>query len=229
LRPKGLLITIDGPAGAGKSTAGRRLAKDLGYLFLDTGAMFRAVGLAAKERGLSPEKTEDISSLCREISLELISGEEGVKVFLNGREVTNLLRTPEMDKWSSAVALIPGVRACLLERQRAYGREGGVVAEGRDMGSVVFPDADLKFFLTASAEIRARRRYEELSKKGINLSYEEVLTQLLERDRRDQERDTAPLIVPEGAVVIDTSDLSLEEVLERMHSEVKRILKSLAQ
>ncbi len=189
--------------------------------------MFRAVGLAAKERDLSPEKTEEISSLCRELSLELVSSEEGVRVFLDGREVTDLLRTPEMDKWSSAVALIPGVRACLLERQRAYGREGGVVAEGRDMGSVVFPDADLKFFLTASAEIRARRRYEELLKKGINLSYEEVLTQLLERDRQDQERDTAPLVVPHGAVVIDTSDLSLEELLERMHSEVKRVIKSL--
>ncbi len=190
--------------------------------------MFRAVGLAAKERGLSPEQADDIASLCREISLELVPSEEGVKVFLNGREVTSLLRTPEMDRWSSAVALIPGVRACLLELQRTYGAEGGVVAEGRDMGSVVFPEADLKFFLTASAEVRARRRYEELLKKGLNLPYEEVLAQLLERDRRDQERETAPLVVPEGALVIDTSDLSLEEVLERMHSEVKRVLKSLA-
>ncbi len=190
--------------------------------------MFRAVGLAAKERGLFPEQADDIASLCREISLELVPSEEGVKVFLNGREVTSLLRTPEMDRWSSAVALIPGVRACLLELQRTYGAEGGMVAEGRDMGSVVFPEADLKFFLTASAEVRARRRYEELLKKGLNLPYEEVLAQLLERDRRDQERETAPLVVPEGALVIDTSDLSLEEVLERMHSEVKRVLKSLA-
>jgi cytidylate kinase len=222
VRPKGLLITIDGPAGAGKSTVGRRLAGELGYLFLDTGAMYRAVGLAAKRAGVSPEDEASIVALCQTLELNLLPQDKGARVFLNGEEVTSLLRTPEMDRWASAVARIPGVRAWLFKRQRAYGKEGGVVAEGRDMGSVVFPDADLKFFLTASPEERAKRRLRDLLAQGLNVSYEEVLRDLLERDLQDQKRETAPLIIPEGALVVDTSGLGLEDVLKRLLFEIKK-------
>ncbi len=221
MRPKGLLITIDGPAGAGKSTIARALAKELGYLYLDTGAMYRAVALAAQRKGLLGEE-EAISRLCEELSLELRPGEAGLSVFLNGEDVSQEIRTPEIDRLSSIVASIPGVRRCLQRRQRALGEAGGVVAEGRDMGSHVFPDADLKFFLTANPEVRARRRYEELRAKGQEISLEEVLAEVLARDRRDQEREIAPLVVPEGAIIIDTSDLSREEVLSLLLERVRR-------
>ena len=221
MRPKGLLITIDGPAGAGKSTIARALAKELGYLYLDTGAMYRAVALAAQRKGLLGEE-EAISRLCEELSLELSPGEAGLSVFLNGEDVSQEIRTPEIDRLSSIVASIPGVRRCLQRRQRALGEAGGVVAEGRDMGSHVFPDADLKFFLTANPEVRARRRYEELRAKGQEISLEEVLAEVLARDRRDQEREIAPLVVPEGAIIIDTSDLSREEVLSLLLERVRK-------
>ncbi len=221
MRPKGLLITIDGPAGAGKSTIARALAKELGYLYLDTGAMYRAVALAAQRKGLLGEE-EAISRLCEELSLELRPGEAGLSVFLDGEDVSQEIRTPEIDRLSSIVASIPGVRRCLQRRQRALGEAGGVVAEGRDMGSHVFPDADLKFFLTANPEVRARRRYEELRAKGQEISLEEVLAEVLARDRRDQEREIAPLVVPEGAIIIDTSDLSREEVLSLLLERVRK-------
>ncbi len=224
--PKGLVITIDGPAGAGKSTVGRRLARELSYLFLDTGAMYRAVGLCAKRLGLDPKDQEALTELCQALALRLEPAEHGVRVFVEDEEVTAHLRTPEIDYWASVVARVPGVRACLKERQRAYGAEGGVVAEGRDMGSVVFPDADLKFFLTASEEERARRRYRDLKAQGLEVSFEKVLAELKERDRRDKERETAPLIVPKGAEIIDTSGLELEEVLDLLLARVKAFLQT---
>ncbi len=224
MRPKGLLITIDGPAGAGKSSIGKMLATELDYLFLETGAMFRAVGFAVRERGVSPDDKETIATICNGVSLEFLVEKGGIKIILDNRDVTDLLRTPEIDRWAALVALIPEVRTYLVKYQRAIGAEGGVVAEGRDIGSVVFPDADLKFFLTASSEIRARRRHKELLKRGEKISYEEVLSQLIARDHQDRERETAQLVVPDGAIVIDTSSLSLNEVFERIFSEVKKEL-----
>ncbi len=224
--PKGLVITIDGPAGAGKSTVGRRLAQELSYLFLDTGAMYRAVGLWANRTGLSPGDQEALTELCQAMSLRLEPAAQGVRVFVDDEEVTHLLRTPEIDYWASVVARVPGVRTCLKERQRAFAAQGGVVAEGRDMGSVVFPDADLKFFLTASEEERARRRYRDLKAQGLAVSFEKVLAELRERDQRDQQRETAPLVVPQGALVIDTSGLDLEEVLALLLARVKEILQA---
>ncbi len=224
--PKGLVITIDGPAGAGKSTVGRRLAQELSYLFLDTGAMYRAVGLSAKRMGLDPGDQEALTELCQAMSLRLEAAAQGVRVFVDDEEVTHLLRTPEIDYWASVVARVPGVRTCLKERQRAFAAQGGVVAEGRDMGSVVFPDADLKFFLTASEEERARRRYRDLKAQGLAVSFEKVLAELRERDQRDQQRETAPLVVPQGALVIDTSGLDLEEVLALLLARVKEILQA---
>ncbi len=226
MRPRGLLITIDGPAGAGKSTVARALARELDYLYLDTGAMYRAVALAAKKRGLSFQDEDALARLCEKLSLELLPCREGLCVLVEGEDVSQEIRTPEIDYLSSLVARIPGVRLCLKKRQRVLGEAGGVVAEGRDMGSHVFPDADLKFFLTASPEVRAQRRHRELLAKGHEISFEEVLEEVLARDKRDRERELAPLVVPEGALVLDTSELSTEEVIERLLQEVRSRLRS---
>ena len=221
MRPKGLLITMDGPAGAGKSTIARKVAARLGYLYLDTGAMYRATALAAKRKGLSFEDEEALSRLAEEMELELIPAAEGVRVLLYGEDVSEAIRTPEIDRLSSLVARVTGVRRALSEKQRALGAQGGVVAEGRDMGSVVFPDAEVKFFLTASPEVRARRRVAQLRQKGLPADFEKILAEIIERDRRDQEREVAPLVVPEGAIVIDTSQLTEKEVLDLVLQKIR--------
>ena len=222
MKSKKLIITIDGPAGAGKSTLAKLLAQKLGYLYLDTGAMYRAVALAAKEKGIDFQDHEALGELCRKISLELRPSPEGLKIILEGRDVSQAIRTPEIDHLSSLVAQVPQVRECLRARQRALASEGNVVAEGRDMGTQVFPEAPLKFFLTASAEERARRRHQDHLAKGLQVEFEEILEDILKRDQRDQKRKVAPLKIPEGAIVIDTSGLSVEEVLEKMLSYVKK-------
>ncbi len=219
-----LIITMDGPAGAGKSTVAKRLAEELGYLYLDTGAMYRAVALAAQRAGVSPEKEEDLCLLAEKAAIEFVPGKDGVRVFLNGEDVSEAIRTPEIDRLSSLVAKVAGVRRILVDKQRALGARGGVVAEGRDMGSVVFPEADVKFFLTASPEVRARRRFEELKKRGLDPDFPKVLAEIIERDRQDQERPIAPLVVPPGAIIIDTSNLEVEEVLRLVLAKVKEKL-----
>ncbi len=221
MRPKGLLITIDGPAGAGKSTLAKALAQALGYLYLDTGAMYRTVALAAKRAGVSLKDEDALTSLAGSLSIELIPSPGGVRVLLDGEDISQAIRTPEIDRLSSLVAQVEGVRQALTAKQRAFGAEGGVVAEGRDMGSVVFPDADLKFFITASPEVRAKRRFEELKQKGLEADFEKILAEIIERDKRDQERKVAPLVIPEGAIVIDTSHLNAKEVLDLVLQKIK--------
>ena len=221
MRARGLLITIDGPAGAGKSTIAKRLAASLGYLYLDTGAMYRSVALAAKRKGISFQDEEALARLAREMDLRLEPSGDGVRVLLEGEDVSEAIRTPEIDRLSSLVAQVPGVRAALSARQKELGQEGGVVAEGRDMGSFVFPEADLKFFLTATPEVRAKRRLAQLESKGLKADYEKILADIIERDKRDRERKIAPLVVPEGAIVIDTSDKTPQEVLELLLNHVK--------
>ncbi|NPA49061.1 MAG: (d)CMP kinase [Thermodesulfobacteria bacterium] len=221
MRARGLLITIDGPAGAGKSTIAKRLAASLGYLYLDTGAMYRSVALAAKRKGISFQDEEALARLAREMDLRLEPSGDGVRVLLEGEDVSEAIRTPEIDRLSSLVAQVPGVRAALSARQKELGQEGGVVAEGRDMGSFVFPEADLKFFLTATPEVRAKRRLAQLESKGLKADYEKILADIVERDKRDRERKIAPLVVPEGAIVIDTSDKTPQEVLELLLNHVK--------
>ncbi len=226
MRPRGLLITIDGPAGAGKSTVAKKLAKKLGYLYLDTGAMYRVVALAAQRLGLDFQDKEKLGELARTLDFKLVPAENGVKVFLGHEGVSEAIRTPEIDRLSSVVARIPSVREALKIRQQAMGKDGGVIAEGRDMGSVVFPDAEIKFFITASLEARAKRRYEEQKQRGLKVSFEEVLSNLRERDERDSKREVAPLVVPEGALVIDTSGLTPDQVLEIVLKEIEKVKKN---
>ncbi len=192
-----MVIAIDGPAGAGKSSVARAVARELGFTYLDTGAMYRAVGLA------SMEDSEPAAKVAVRIVIEV-----GDRVTIDGRDVTEEIRTPAVSEAASRVAADPGVRAALVARQRAIMAEGDWVAEGRDIGTVVAPDADLKVFLTASAEVRAQRRAEELG-----ADYETVLAQQLHRDERDERREHSPLIPANDAVPVDTTELDLEEVL----------------
>ncbi len=207
------IITIDGPAGAGKSTVSKELARRLGYLYLDTGAMYRAVAWAARHKGIIDiRQKEGLSGLCKDLKLEF----RGNCIFLNGRDVSPLIRTPEIDRLSSAVSKVPVVREYLTKIQRELGSRGNIVAEGRDMGTVVFPQAAHKVFLTASLEERARRRKRQLEAQGKKIRYEEVLAQIEARDREDSTRSIAPLRAAPDSVIIDSSHLTIEQVLEKI-------------
>ncbi|HEX9927830.1 MAG TPA: (d)CMP kinase, partial [Pyrinomonadaceae bacterium] len=212
-----MIIAIDGPSGAGKSTLGKRLAKELGLLYLDTGAMYRAVALAVLEAGALPNDEEKAVKIAGNSKIELSGEPEHLHVWLDGRDVSGLIRTPEVSQAASIVSAIPAVRRILVEKQRLLGKRGaGCVLEGRDIGTVVFPDADIKFFITAKLEARTRRRYEELLQKGEQTSFEHTLAEINQRDERDATRTDSPLIVAENAVVIDSTEMSLDEVFELM-------------
>jgi CMP/dCMP kinase len=214
----GAIITIDGPSGAGKSTISRGLAAQLGYTYLDTGAMYRAVGLQIERAGLDLESDNDaLGRLLDEVVLRLVANDGGdVLVFLNGENVSAAIRTPEMGLVASRVSAHPLVRRKLTELQRQIGNQGAIVAEGRDMGTVVFPGAAYKFYLDASPGVRARRRYEQLSALGQGVDYQEILAQIIKRDRDDSSRALAPLKPAADAVIIDTSDLDIEAVIASM-------------
>ena len=206
-RPK--IITIDGPAGAGKSTVAKKVAELFGYFHLDSGAIYRAIGYACKEKGVNLKDEKSVLKVAKGLSIQL----KGDRVYLNGVDVTNKIRTPQGGVLASQVAQFPSVRELVVKllREMAEGKE--VVIDGRDAGSYIFPDAPLKIYLTAAPEERARRRFKELKKKGFNVSYQEILKEIIERDEKDRNRSFAPLTVPEGAVVIDTTGKSLEQVL----------------
>ena len=205
-------IAIDGPAGAGKSSLARRLSKELGYIYVDTGAIYRSVGLAAHRRGLDTKNEIAVSAMLPEISIEMRYNDEGEqRMFLDGEDVSAEIRMPEISICASNVSAMPAVRAYLLEMQRRMARTHNVIMDGRDIGTVVLPDADLKIYLTASAEERARRRCLELSERGTPKAYEEVLREINERDYQDMHRDIAPLREAEDAVHFDTSKLNFEE------------------
>lgn len=204
-------IAIDGPAGAGKSTAARAAAANLGYIYVDTGALYRAIACYVLEKGGDVHDREKVIELLGEITPEL-RFEQGVQhVYLNGRDVTDKIRTPEVSMGASAVSPVPEVRAFLFELQRKLARENNVIMDGRDIGTVVLPDADLKIFLTASPEARAERRFKELSEKGNAPAYEQVLQDIIKRDREDSTREIAPLKQAEDAVLLDTTGMTLEE------------------
>lgn len=208
-------VAIDGPSGAGKSTIARAAAQRFGFLYVDTGAIYRTVGLAAERRGIAYGDSVAVGELLGGLDIRLGHGEDGVqREFLGGEDVSGLIRTPEISRRASDVSAMPAVRAFLLDMQRSLGRSMSVIMDGRDIGTVVLPDADVKIFLTASAECRAERRFRELAAKGIDMGFDEVLREIVARDEHDSSRAAAPLTVAEGASVIDTSELTLAESIE---------------
>ena len=207
-----LIIAIDGPVGSGKSTLARRVAELLGYVYIDTGAMYRALALKALRRGISLDATDQLVALARETRIDLRAQDGTQHVFLDGEDVTAAIRTPEVSQVASKVAVVPGVRKVLVAEQRRAGEQGGVVMEGRDIGSVVFPDAGLKIFLTASPEVRAERRWREHQQKGEAIDLSRTLEEIRERDQRDRERSTSPLVRAPDAVVVDSTAMEPEEV-----------------
>jgi cytidylate kinase len=216
---KKLLITIDGPAGAGKTTVSRTLADRLGYRYIDTGALYRAVALAVKRRGCSPENDAEIKRVCAEIELTFVQKKEGWCLFLNREDIADRIRTADITMLASAISARPVVREYLLDLQRNLGKEKAAVFEGRDMGTVVFPEADLKFFLDASTQARALRRYGEL-KSNSTQTLEEVGLDIQRRDHNDSTRELAPLKAAQDAIMVDSTDLSVAEVVELMISHI---------
>jgi cytidylate kinase len=213
-----MIIAIDGPSGAGKSTLGKMLAKNLGLLYLDTGAMYRAVGLAVLESGTSLEDKEEIIEIAGNSNIKLVGEPDLLQIKLDGKDVSAEIRTNEVGQAASIVSTISEVRKILVEHQRRLGEQSptGCVLDGRDIGTVVFPNAGAKFFLTAKPEARARRRFEEDKQRGRITTYEETLAEINLRDERDVSREDSPLSIAEDAVVIDTSELNLTEVYETM-------------
>ncbi|MGC2148097.1 MAG: (d)CMP kinase, partial [Candidatus Acidiferrales bacterium] len=207
-----LVIAIDGPVGSGKSTAARRVAELLDYTYIDTGAMYRAVALKALRRKISLGATDELVALAGEARIDLRAQDGTQRVLLDGEDVTAAIRTPEVSQAASKIAVIEGVRRVLVAEQRRAGVRGGVVMEGRDIGSVVFPDAGLKIFLTASDEVRARRRWLEHQQKGDAIDLARTLEEIRERDRRDAGREHSPLVRAEGAVLVDSTAMEPEEV-----------------
>lgn len=207
------IIAIDGPVGVGKSTVAARLAAQLGLLYIDTGAMYRAVTLQAMRRQLDMEDQDGIARMAQTFRIEFQRIDGVLHITCEGEDVSEAIRAPEVSKNTSAVADNPAVRHHLVALQQEMGRDGGVVMEGRDIATVVFPDAEIKIYLDADPEVRAQRRYEELLAKGKPVCYEKTYQDLLERDRRDQERATGALRVADGAIVVDTSNCSQDEVI----------------
>ena len=209
---KTISIAIDGPSGAGKSTLARSIAAKLEYLYVDTGAIYRTIGLYALEKGIDPKDEAAVTASLPDIRVELAYGEDGLQhMLLNGRDVTKEIRLPEVSLYASAVSAHPPVRAFLLEMQRKLARENNVIMDGRDIGTVVLPDADVKVFLTASAAERARRRVLELEQRGTPQPFEKVLKEIEERDWNDSHRATAPLRQAEDAVLLDTTELDFAQ------------------
>jgi len=217
-RHDGIIIAIDGPSGAGKSTIARRLAERLGYIQIDTGAMYRAAAFMLSSAEVDLADLAKVEQFCQglDIRLEQVSGSQVVRV--NGIDVTNMIRTPEMSLLTSRTSTLKPVREALLKAQQLLGSRGGVVLEGRDIGTAVFPDAEVKFYLSATVEERARRRCEELNLKGEPVTLDETIADVIIRDRQDTERDISPLKQADDAIMIDTSLLSIEEVLTVMLS-----------
>lgn len=203
-------IALDGPSGAGKSTLAKQIAKQLNIVYVDTGAMYRTVGLFVRQRNVSPTDSAAVIALLPEIRLDIRFEEDAQRIYLCGEAVGEEIRTPEISMYASHVSAIPEVRAFLLEAQRSIARTQSVIMDGRDIGTVIFPDAEVKIFLTASAEARARRRTAELLEKGITTTYEEVLADMLTRDKNDRERAVAPAVAAEDAVLLDNSELDLD-------------------
>lgn len=210
----GYNVAIDGPAGAGKSTIAKLVAKEKGYIYVDTGAMYRALAIHFLEKGVSSEETDQVVAACKDAEVTIIY-EEGVQqVYLNGKNVTGQLRTEEVGNMASKTSAIPEVRAKLLELQRGLARTSDVIMDGRDIGTNILPDADVKIYLTASVETRAKRRFDELTERGESCSLEEIKKDIRERDARDMNREIAPLKQAEDAILVDSSNMGILEVVD---------------
>lgn len=218
------IITIDGPSGSGKSTVSRLLAEKLGYTYLDTGAMYRAVGWQAKHSGIDLDNIDEekLTALLTDLHLEMKPGQEDVQIAINGHDVSQVIRSAEMGMVASRVSALPAVRQKLTELQREIGQNGKLVAEGRDMGTVVFPEADYKFFLSASAQERARRRVLQLQEKGEEANEDEILAQINQRDTADAGRSLAPLRPAPKAIVIDSSHITAFQVIKIITDELAK-------
>lgn len=218
-------VAIDGPSGAGKSTIARALANELGYVYVDTGALYRTVGYAVLQNGIDPKDAAAVEALLPQIQVTMgyVNGEQ--RVFLNEQDVSGFIRTPEVSMAASATSAMPPVRQFLFHLQQEMAQKHSVIMDGRDIGTVVLPFATVKIFLTASAEVRAERRFIELQEKGMSVTYEEVLADMKERDYNDSHRATAPLKPAEDAVLVDTSGNTLEEAIARMKEVVQNALK----
>lgn len=199
-------IAIDGPSGAGKSTFAKLIAKEMSLVYVDTGALYRSIGLYVQRAGKDPKDENEVVPLLSEIDVKLAYDKDGQKVILNGEDVSGLIRTPEISMFASAVSAIPAVRTFLLKIQRDMVDGGNVVMDGRDIGTVIMPDADVKFFMTASPETRAKRRYKELCEKGVECNYEKILAETIERDKNDSEREIAPAVPAEDAIFFENCD-----------------------
>jgi len=218
------VITIDGPSGSGKGTISRMLARELGFHFLDSGALYRLLAFAAERRGVALDDESALAALSGKLDIRFPADVEGDRVLLDGEDVGDAIRTEAAGSGASRVAALPAVREALLDRQRRFRLNPGLVADGRDMGTVVFPDADAKIFLTASAEERARRRYKQLKEKGIYVVFEGVLADIQVRDERDASRSVAPLRPAQDADLVDTSELDISATIERLRDLLKNRL-----
>jgi cytidylate kinase len=223
MKKNGLVIAIDGPSGAGKSTAARLLAQRLGYIYIDTGAMYRAIGWKAKQEKIDTSDEKQLADLCLRSVVTIKKDNSDPRFYMDGIDVTGEIRTPEMGMMASAVSKSPAVRARLLVLQRELGRDGGVVMDGRDIGTVVFPDAEVKFFLEASAEERGKRRYLELKAKGADVNCAQITREIQDRDRQDSGREIAPLKKADDAFFIDSTALGIDETVDAMLSVIKNV------
>ena len=215
-------IALDGPAGAGKSSIAKRAANILNFIYVDTGALYRAIGLAALRNSVEPSPSAEVDALLEKITVELAFNENMEQiVLLDGEDVSGLIRTPEASMMASKISAVPNVRAYLLDLQRDMAVKNNVIMDGRDIGTVVLPNADVKIFLTAAPEVRAGRRYKELIEKGMDVNFEKILAEVKERDYNDSHRETAPLKPAEGCVMVDTTELDFEQSVEKIISVIK--------
>ncbi len=218
-------IAIDGPAGAGKSTISKKIAKELGYVYIDTGAMYRTVGLKAHREGIDTLDREGVISLLDNLDIDIVASSAEQKIMLDGQDVSSLIRTPEISMAASNVSKIPEVRQALLKLQRSLANDKNVVMDGRDVATCILPDAEIKIFLTASVDARAKRRYDELITSGKEVSFEDVKKEMIQRDHNDSTREVSPLKIDKDATVIDTSNLTLEESIYKIIEYVRENLK----
>ena len=217
----GYNVAIDGPAGAGKSTIAKLVAKEKGYIYVDTGAMYRALAIHFLKKGIAPENTEDVIEACSDADVSIRYEDGAQQVYLNGENVTGMLRTEEVGNMASKTSAVPEVREKLLELQRTLAKKNDVIMDGRDIGTNILPDADVKIYLTASVETRARRRYDELKEKGEDCDLDQIAQDIKERDERDMNRETAPLKKAEDAILVDSSYMTIPEVVSEICSHCK--------